>query len=205
MTSGVYRIRNIVNGKCYIGESKNVELRWQYHIIRLRKRIHKSKSLQRDFNAWVNAAYKQPTQMPFVFELLMRCDESKLEQYEKIFIIALKPKYNTQRFVGDKSVPKHIITKIREQFDDGKNGEVIQTVTEPDAMSLVIYINGGAMKAATQKQRAAIENAIKVLQDAGIESVKVTDMKWLNNGEPMAVITMQGTDIFARAESEDDD
>ena len=28
---GIYKITNIINNKCYIGKSKDIENRWQYH------------------------------------------------------------------------------------------------------------------------------------------------------------------------------
>ena len=31
MTSGIYKITNLINNKCYIGKSKNIEDRFKYH------------------------------------------------------------------------------------------------------------------------------------------------------------------------------
>lgn len=46
---GVYQIRNTVNGKVYIGSSKNIERRFVDHKLALRKGAHHSVTLQR---AW---------------------------------------------------------------------------------------------------------------------------------------------------------
>lgn len=46
MTSGVYQIRNTVNGKCYVGSSVHIERRWRQHRTALLRRVHHSKKLQ---------------------------------------------------------------------------------------------------------------------------------------------------------------
>jgi len=47
--SGIYKIINKINGKYYIGSSKNIHLRWYYHKYFLAKNKHKNQHLQ---NAW---------------------------------------------------------------------------------------------------------------------------------------------------------
>ena len=37
MAIGIYKITNTVNGKFYIGSSKNIEIRWRVHRRNLRK------------------------------------------------------------------------------------------------------------------------------------------------------------------------
>jgi group I intron endonuclease len=48
--SGVYRIRNVVTGRIYIGAAKVVRARWHQHRFRLRRGIHGNRHLQAD--AW---------------------------------------------------------------------------------------------------------------------------------------------------------
>ena len=50
--SGIYRIRNLVNGKVYIGSAVNIRHRWQLHIQQLRNNKHHSVKLQRAFNKY---------------------------------------------------------------------------------------------------------------------------------------------------------
>lgn len=49
MKSGIYKITNLVNGKFYIGSSKNIEERWDNHKQYLRGKYHINPKLQ---NAW---------------------------------------------------------------------------------------------------------------------------------------------------------
>ena len=61
MACGIYKITENETGRCYIGQSKNIEARWRDH----RKRF--------------------PTDL-FSYEILMSCDPDCLNFFEKAFI-----------------------------------------------------------------------------------------------------------------------
>ena len=50
--SGIYQIRNLVNGKVYIGSAVNLKKRWRLHLQQLRSNIHHSIKLQRAYNKY---------------------------------------------------------------------------------------------------------------------------------------------------------
>lgn len=50
--SGVYSIRCKKNGRVYIGESKNIEIRWCQHKLDLQYHRHNSKLLQEDYDKY---------------------------------------------------------------------------------------------------------------------------------------------------------
>ncbi len=50
MQSGIYRIRNTINGKVYIGSTKNFTKRWKQHVRMLSKNAHCNIILQRSYN-----------------------------------------------------------------------------------------------------------------------------------------------------------
>lgn len=52
MTSGVYMITNTLNNKQYIGQSKNIELRWLYHTKSLNKKDRKNQELYKDIKLY---------------------------------------------------------------------------------------------------------------------------------------------------------
>jgi group I intron endonuclease len=117
MASGIYRIRNKLTGHSYIGQTINLEIRWQYHIIRLRTRVHKSKTLQHDFNLWLMHAMLQPTEFPFIFEILLECPTDKLEIIEELFIAALQPEYNTHKHKAKRAtLNPTLIARIKEKY-----------------------------------------------------------------------------------------
>ena len=86
MKSGIYQIINKVNGKSYIGSSKNIKRRKQQHFSLLKKNKNHSKLLQRAFNK-----YKEEN---FEFIILALCDEENLFKLEQYFVDTLKPEYN---------------------------------------------------------------------------------------------------------------
>ena len=84
--SGIYEIRNLSNGNCYIGSSVDIRFRLKYHKCLLNKNKHYSKHLQ---SAW-NKYGKQN----FIFRPLIICDPSNNLSYEQMAIDKLCPKYN---------------------------------------------------------------------------------------------------------------
>lgn len=50
--AGIYMIRNLVNGRTYIGHSRAILQRWFYHLATLRCKRHRSKDLQDDWSQY---------------------------------------------------------------------------------------------------------------------------------------------------------
>lgn len=76
--SGVYLIRNTVNGRLYVGSSVNLYERHNRHFNELRKTIHRNSRLQSDFNLHGCSA--------FIFEELERCMPNDLPLREKYYM-----------------------------------------------------------------------------------------------------------------------
>jgi group I intron endonuclease len=87
--SGIYQIRNTVNGKIYVGSSKHMETRWRQHRGALRSGIHRSKHLQRAWNSQGEDSFR--------FEPLITCASSMLIWYEQQFLDQLQPAYNNRK------------------------------------------------------------------------------------------------------------
>jgi group I intron endonuclease len=68
MTAGIYAIRNLQDGKLYIGSAINIERRWAVHSSQLKCRKHPNAKLQRAFDKHGEHA--------FVYEVLAMLDES---------------------------------------------------------------------------------------------------------------------------------
>lgn len=49
---GIYRITNILTGMSYVGQSKDIERRWEQHDTMLCQGKHHSKKLQQAFNMY---------------------------------------------------------------------------------------------------------------------------------------------------------
>ena len=76
---GIYRILNTVNGKCYVGQSRNLEKRIAEHKRLLRIKRHPNQKLQHAFTKYGEQA--------FVFTIEIECDDTAdLDYIEMMFI-----------------------------------------------------------------------------------------------------------------------
>lgn len=77
-SSGIYLIRNIQNGKCYVGQSENVKRRVEAHERALRHNLHYNVHLQSAWNMYGSSSFE--------FVLLELCTEAKLDEREIYYI-----------------------------------------------------------------------------------------------------------------------
>lgn len=97
--SGIYKIINIVNEKCYIGSAVNFKQRWMDHKKLLNKNKHHSKHLQNTWNKYSKDNFK--------FEILLTCEKEELLDYEQLHFDELKPEYNICKIAGSSLGIKH--------------------------------------------------------------------------------------------------
>lgn len=92
--SGVYEIKNLVNGKRYIGSAVDFGNRFRQHAQSLKRGDHHSIALQR---AWVMYG-------PFAFQFnkLLVCSKENLIMYEQAAMDAMKPEYNCAPRAGSR-------------------------------------------------------------------------------------------------------
>lgn len=89
---GVYEIRNLTNGNCYIGSAENIRTRWNRHISLLRAGKHHSQYLQSAWNKYGENA--------FSFFVLEQCGKEKLVSLEQEYINNRTPEYNMCPIAG---------------------------------------------------------------------------------------------------------
>lgn len=77
---GVYRIVNLVNNKCYIGQSRNIHKRWINHISASRNVNNQS------YDSLLYRAMRKYGQSNFKLEVLEKCDPKKLNELEIAYI-----------------------------------------------------------------------------------------------------------------------
>ncbi len=84
---GVYIIRHVESGRCYVGSSKNIQVRWNKHREDLRKGKHHSPTLQRAWNKYSETA--------FLFEVVEETTIEQLRTAEALWLSKLRPFYNS--------------------------------------------------------------------------------------------------------------
>lgn len=87
--SGVYCILNTINGKMYIGSSKNIKTRLYKHRSLLRNNKHDNQYLQNAYNKYCEDA--------FIILVLEKCEELTIR--EQYYINTLNAKYNLTKEV----------------------------------------------------------------------------------------------------------
>lgn len=92
MKIGIYRIKNPINNKIYIGSTKNIEARWAKHRALLRHNKHQNAHLQNAWNKYGENA--------FIFEVIEECKIEDLINREQFFIDNLNPEYNQTAIAG---------------------------------------------------------------------------------------------------------
>ena len=73
---GIYKITNVLNGKCYVGQSVSISERWKQHI----KRALGAEPITK------NKLYPIMNQVGpenFTFEIIEECPKEKLDEREK--------------------------------------------------------------------------------------------------------------------------
>lgn len=75
---GIYKIKNIINGKIYIGLSSNIKQRWRNHKNMLIRNDH--------FNIFLQRSWNKYGEENFVFEIVEECIKEELSKKEIFYI-----------------------------------------------------------------------------------------------------------------------
>lgn len=92
MKSGIYEIRNTVNGKRYIGSAVNFKKRWVEHARRLGRNDHHSRHLQSAWNKYGSDVFR--------FRLVRSVPRCYLIAFEQSYIDRANPEYNMSPTAG---------------------------------------------------------------------------------------------------------
>ena len=92
MATGIYEIRNTINGNTYVGSAINIKRRWIDHRSTLRGETHSNNHLQ---NAWNKYGGES-----FVFRVLFYCDKDLMFIFEQRAMDIIRPEYNILPVAG---------------------------------------------------------------------------------------------------------
>lgn len=141
-TAGIYEIRNIANGKRYVGSSKHMERRFREHRKELKAGSHYSISLQ---NAWIKHG-----ECGFEFKALAFLEQSELRSTEQRLIDSVfaneADTYNTSKsatapMLGRKHSEKTLLM-MSEQRKGDKNAFFGKKMSDEHKAKLVAIHTG---------------------------------------------------------------
>lgn len=89
--TGIYKITNLINNKIYIGQSLNIELRYNAHI------NYALNKLSKEYNTPIHNAIRYYGKNNFKLEILELCSAQELDKREKYYISFYKA---TDREIG---------------------------------------------------------------------------------------------------------
>ena len=113
--SGIYQIRNLVNGKIYIGSAVLLIRREKDHFRQLKKDQHPNRKLQR--------AWNKHGEQNFLFEIVEEVQEREnLIEREQRYIDILNPEYNICKFAGS-NLGRRLSEETRQKMSEARKGE----------------------------------------------------------------------------------
>ncbi len=197
-SSGVYEIRNKVNGKRYIGSSVNLNRRLKNHCNTLKRSVHKNKHLQ--------SAWKKYGRDNFEIKVLLYCSAKKATFYEQRCIDAYKPEYNkcpTASSMLGYVMPREKVEKhralMREIWSDDDframmqslHQERLQRLTREQRLQLSesgkkAWADHALMRGKIKESRQSSKKPLKRLKNGSLElskeRSKITKALWLDDG-----------------------
>lgn len=119
--SGIYQIRNTINGHCYIGSAVNIRNRWTEHKYDLRNNYHHSAYLQNAWNKY-GAEY-------FVFSVIEYCDRPLLIEREQYYLDSFRPKYNISLYARTPMLGRVHSEEAKKKIGDSQRGKHVSSET----------------------------------------------------------------------------
>lgn len=106
---GIYKITNLINGHCYIGQSRNIKKRWEEHRTR-------AFNIEDDgYNYPLYKSFRKYGLQNFSFEIIEQCSEKQLNEKENYWIQFYQANYNQTIGQDYQVVPKKLtIEEVQE-------------------------------------------------------------------------------------------
>lgn len=188
--SGIYKITNTVNGKCYIGSANSIRRRLSEHKKYIQAGKHHSIALQR-------AAIKYG---PAVFEysVLEACDVNCLLQREQHYFDTINPEYNSCRVAGSSAGIKHTLEQRKANSEAGKrvrgtpewraaqSARIKKTYMDNPELKKNISDRTRARMAAMTEQERCAKYTTEVRKKIG-DSVKARSTRYVVCGESLLI------------------
>ena len=144
IVTGIYIIKNTINGKIYVGQSVNIHRRWNDH-----KKRYKYNNAEQ--NSLLHKAFRKYGIENFVFEILEKCSKDELNSREQYWIVHYQS--NDRRYGynitegGNNGVPNIL---CKDQVLQIQNALLTTSLTQCEiakqfnvSQRMISYINSG--------------------------------------------------------------
>jgi len=192
--SGIYQIRNLNDGKCYVGSAKKFRQRWLEHLSMLRRGKHHSPHLQR---SW--AKYGPDS---FCFEVIEACDIAELVAREQIYLDSMSPAYNVCRAAGSslgrilssdtkaKISAAHLGRKQQERSSEWRQRiGVAHAGRQKSPEHMAAFQAGRAIQVYTEERRAKVSSSLALSYASGKRERKKSEAHKFAIGLAFAKLT----------------
>lgn len=150
--SGIYQIRNLVNGKIYVGQSVDLYKRKHTHFSMLRWDY-------RSENVILRKAYKKYGEENFVFEVLVYCEPHELTRYEQGLVDGLNPAYNIRRECMETNKGVAPSKEHRDRISAARMGHEVSEITRRILATYTGEKNGKFGKPVSEETRTKLSIA----------------------------------------------
>lgn len=177
MLSGIYKIRNIINGHVYIGSAVNFKRRFKDHKNKLNRNTSHCPHLQ--------AAWNKYGKDSFVFEIIEYVNPEILLEREQFYIDSLidNMKYNSMRIAQSHTGMKRSAETIEKMKISAQNRKR-PSLTEEHRKNISIALKG-VKRSEETRTKMSLANKGKILTAEHKEKIKkaktgVKMKKWSN-------------------------
>jgi group I intron endonuclease len=154
MKTGIYMIRNRVNGNCYIGSAaQSFAKRWTLHKFGLRNDRHHSLYLQKSWNVHGEGAFE--------FLVLFECQPSECLAAEQAFLNVFEPEYNSAVCAGHPSLGRKMSEETKKKIGDANRGRKLPPMSEETKRRMGDSRRGKKRGPMSEEQRQKLSMALK--------------------------------------------
>lgn len=191
--SGVYKIVNVIDGKIYVGESKNIERRFIDHIYKLLKKEHVNNHLQNAVNLYGLENFR--------FEVLEFCDSIETKRVEHHWVIRLqsfeKDKgYNIKPTDPEKVNLRKIETSLKIYQTKKKNAEIKGYWLSPETIQKIQQSRKGYRHSEETKAKIGFKSLGRKIPKSDnwkrMMSEKAMSENWGGQKKPILQISKTG-------------